>query len=162
MEGQLLQDRYLMKRSLGQNTLRNGQQTFLAIDEVANQPVAIKILRFGPGFEWEHLKLFQREAAILQSLDHAAIPQYLDSFELDMPDCQGFALVQTYIDAQSLEEHLRRGRAFSMTEVVEIASQLLHILTIFTATFHRSFIEILNPAMCCCAIARLTLQARFI
>ncbi|MEM9006646.1 MAG: serine/threonine-protein kinase [Cyanobacteria bacterium P01_F01_bin.86] len=129
MEGQLLQDRYRIKQSLGQNTHRISQQTFLAIDEVTNQPVAIKILRFGSDFEWEHLKLFEREAAILQALNHPAIPRYLDSFDLDAPDCRGFALVQTYIEAQSLEEHLQQGRAFATAEVVEIACQLLRILT---------------------------------
>ncbi len=128
MEGQLLQNRYRIQRPLGQNPLRSGQQTFLAIDETTNQPVAIKVLRLGPGFEWEHLKLFQREAAILQALDHVAIPKYLDSFELDTPDYRGFALVQTYIDAQSLEEQLRSGRAFSTAEAVEIATELLNIL----------------------------------
>ncbi|MEL6382227.1 MAG: serine/threonine-protein kinase [Cyanobacteria bacterium J06626_18] len=128
MEGQLLKDRYRVKQPLGQNALRSGQRTFLAIDTATDQPVAIKVLRFGPGFEWEHLKLFQREAAILQALHHPAIPNYLDSFEIDTPDCHGFVLVQTYINARSLEEHLRGGRAFTMAEVVEIASQLLKIL----------------------------------
>ena len=128
MEGQLLQNRYRIQRPLGQNPLRSGQQTFWAIDETTNQPVAIKVLRFGPGFEWEHLKLFQREAAILQALDHVAIPKYLNSFELDTPDYRGFALVQTYINAQSLEEHLRGGRAFSTAEAVEVARELLNIL----------------------------------
>ncbi len=128
MEGQLLKDRYRIQQALGHNTLRSSQRTFLALDVDTNQPVALKLLRFGPEFEWEHLRLFQREAAILEALNHPAIPQYLDSFEIDMPDCRGFALVQNYIDAQSLEEHLRQGRAFSMPEVVEIASQLLKIL----------------------------------
>lgn len=128
MEGQLLRNRYRIQRPLGQNTLRSGQRTFLAIDETTDQPVAIKVLKFGPGFEWEHLKLFQREAAILQALNHSAIPKYLNSFELDTPDYRGFALVQTYINARSLEEHLQRGRAFSTAEAVKIASELLTIL----------------------------------
>ena len=37
---------------------------------------------FGPDFSWEDLKLFEREAATLKSLDHPAIPIYLDYFEL--------------------------------------------------------------------------------
>ncbi|MEM9903863.1 MAG: serine/threonine-protein kinase [Cyanobacteria bacterium P01_D01_bin.44] len=128
MKGQIFQERYCIQRPLGQNTARRGQQTYLALDKATNQPAAVKILRFGPDFEWEHLKLFQREAAILQTLNHPAIPRYLDSFEINTPDYQGFALVQTYIDAPSLEDHLRRGRTFSIAEVVEIAKQLLAIL----------------------------------
>ncbi len=126
MKGQIFQERYCIQRPLGQNA--GGQKTYLAFDAITQRPVAIKMLRFGPGFEWEHLKLFQREAAILQTLAHPAIPRYIDSFDIDLPDYQGFALVQTYIDAPSLEEHLRRGRAFSIEEVIEIAGQLLEIL----------------------------------
>ncbi|MEO0867498.1 MAG: serine/threonine-protein kinase [Cyanobacteria bacterium J06642_11] len=128
MEGQIFQERYCIQQPLGQTTARSSQQTYLALDQQTQQPVVIKLLRFGPDFEWEHLKLFQREAAILESLNHPAIPQYLDSFEIDAAEYQGFALVQTYIDAFSLEEHLRQGRAFSRADILEIAEQLLTIL----------------------------------
>ena len=52
---------------------------------------------FGPDFSWEDLKLFEREAATLKSLDHPAVPGYLDYFELSPKDAsdigRGFALV---------------------------------------------------------------------
>ena len=55
MEGHLLHDRYRIQKSLGRTTLKSGQRTYLAIDETTNQPVVIKVLRFGAEFEWEQL-----------------------------------------------------------------------------------------------------------
>lgn len=65
--------------------------------------MVIKLVLFGPDFDWADLKLFEREAETLKSLEHLAIPKYLDSVEVDTPLGKGFALVQTYIEAQSLE-----------------------------------------------------------
>lgn len=96
MNGQVLGQRYQIEATLGKGL--GGQQTYRALDRTTGQPVVLKLLQFGPGFEWEQLKLFQREAQILETLDHPAIPKYLDSFELDGPDCNGFVLVQTYIE----------------------------------------------------------------
>ncbi len=127
MNGQVLAQRYQIEASLGKGL--GGQQTYRALDRSTSQPVVLKLLQFGPGFEWEQLKLFQREAQILETLDHPAIPKYLDSFEIDGPDCKGFVLVQTYIEAQSLEEQLTTGRAFSVAEVTQVAEQLLAILS---------------------------------
>ncbi|WP_346289992.1 serine/threonine-protein kinase [Sphaerothrix gracilis] len=124
MLGQIIGDRYQIQQSLG----RSGQQTFLALDLQARQPVVLKLLKFGGDLNWEQVRLFEREASILQQLSHEAIPRYLDSFELDLPQCRGFALVQTYLEAKSLEDHLQAGRSFSEAEVEQIAEQLLDIL----------------------------------
>ena len=126
MNGQVLGQRYQIEATLGQSL--GGQRTYRALDRSTGQQVVLKLLQFGPGFEWEQLKLFQREAQILETLDHPAIPKYLDSFEIDGPDWAGFVLVQTYIEAQSLEEQLTTGRAFSVAEVTQVAEQLLGIL----------------------------------
>lgn len=53
----------------------------------------------------------------------------MDSFKVDLADSKGFGLVQTYIPAKSLEEHLQEGRTFSETEVKQIAKALLEVLT---------------------------------
>lgn len=85
----------------------------MAHDLQTEELVVVKILKFGSDFEWESLKLFEREAQILKTLSHPAIPKYLDYFEVDLPDCKGFVLVQQYIEAQSLEAHLAAGETFS-------------------------------------------------
>lgn len=88
--GTRLGDRYLIKSLLGQ---QKGRRTFLAQDESTDTLVVIKLVLFGPDFTWEYLKLFEREAETLKSLDHPAIPQYLDAFDTETPSGKGFALV---------------------------------------------------------------------
>ncbi|MEG4010730.1 MULTISPECIES: serine/threonine protein kinase [unclassified Microcoleus] len=125
LSGEILADRYQCDRRLGKQA---GRQTLLARDLNTQQQVVVKLLSFSSDFNWEDLKLFQREVETLKSLSHPAIPQYLDSFEIDTPNRKGFALVQTYIEAKSLQEYLSDGRTFSESEVKQLATALLDIL----------------------------------
>jgi serine/threonine protein kinase len=95
MVEQVLEERYAIKQQLGKNA---GRRTLLAQDLQTQELVAIKLLSFGVDFQWDDLKLFQREAETLQSLSHPAIPAYLDHFEFQTPKTKGFALVQSYIE----------------------------------------------------------------
>jgi serine/threonine protein kinase len=122
MLNQVLGTRYEIQKQLGKNP---GRKTLLALDHQTQELVVVKLLTFGEDFEWQSLKLFEREAEVLKSLDHTAIPCYLDYFEVE----RGFALVQSYINAKSLEEHVRAGRTFDESEVKQIAKDLLEILT---------------------------------
>jgi len=122
----VLTDRYQIEELLSQKA---GRRTFLAKDLQSQVPVIIKLLRFGDGFEWDDLKLFEREAATLKNLDHPEIPKYLDYFEIDEIDTPGFALVQSYIEAPSLATLIARGRKFSEAEIFELADRLLDLLT---------------------------------
>ncbi|PSB52838.1 serine/threonine protein kinase [filamentous cyanobacterium Phorm 6] len=122
---EILADRYQCDRRLGKQA---GRQTLLARDLKTQQQVVVKLLSFSSDFNWEDLKLFEREVETLKSLSHPAIPQYLDSFEIDTPNRKGFALVQTYIEAKSLQEYLSDGRSFSESEVKQLATALLDIL----------------------------------
>jgi serine/threonine protein kinase len=123
--GQVLCDRYQIDKQLGKKT---GRRTFLAIDLQTKLPVVIKLLVFNNEFIWDDLKLFEREAETLKHLDLPAIPRYLDYFEFDLPNLKGFALVQTYIDARSLEEVVSSGRRFTESELQEFAVAMLDIL----------------------------------
>jgi serine/threonine protein kinase len=122
----VLVDRYQIREQLSRKA---GRQTFLAQDLHSQDLVIIKILRFDADFHWDDLKLFEREATTLQHLDHPAIPKYLDYFEVEESNARGFALVQTYIEAPSLESVVKAGRKFSEAEVIELADQMLSILT---------------------------------
>ncbi len=126
MVSQILGDRYEVQQQLSKKA---GRQTLLVRDLETQKLAVIKLLTFDSDFEWDDLKLFEREAAILKTLSHPAIPQYLDYLELDGKNGKGFAIVQTYIEAKSLEQHLKAGRSFSETEIKEIAKALLEILT---------------------------------
>ncbi|MEG4405308.1 serine/threonine-protein kinase [Microcoleus sp. MON2_D5] len=122
---EILADRYQCDRRLGKQA---GRQTLLARDLKTQQQVVVKLLSFSSDFNWEDLKLFEREVETLKSLSHVAIPRYLDSFEIDTPNRKGFALVQSYIEAKSLQEYLSDGRTFSESEVKQLATALLDIL----------------------------------
>jgi eukaryotic-like serine/threonine-protein kinase len=106
--GEILHDRYQIQRQLGKNA---GRRTLLAHDLQTQELVVVKLLSFDNDFEWDDLKLFQREAETLKALSHPAIPQYLDYFELELTYGKGFAFVQNYVEGRSLEEHqdLRKG-----------------------------------------------------
>jgi len=119
-------DRYQSQRKLSN---KPGRQTILAKDLLTQELVVVKILWFHDLFEWTDLKLFEREAKTIRHLDHPAIPQYLDYFEIEQDGIHGFALVQTYIDAPSLATTIEQGRSFSEEEVIELAAKLLEILT---------------------------------
>ncbi|WOD36996.1 serine/threonine-protein kinase [Nodosilinea sp. E11] len=122
---QILQDRYQIRAMLGR---KPGRQTFLAHDLQNQLPVVIKLLLFSPDFTWEDLKLFEREAETLKALDHPSIPQNLDFFEVEIEFGKGFALVQSYIEARSLQQWVQDGCRFSEAELTAIAKDLLDIL----------------------------------
>ena len=126
MINQILNERYQIIQELGRQT---GRRTFLAEDLKTQQKVVIKILFLGQDFDWQDLKLFEREAETLKTLNHAHIPRYLDYFELEDDENNGFGLVQTYVEGKTLEEHLKAGRTFNESEVKELAKSLLEILT---------------------------------
>ncbi|MEG4065733.1 serine/threonine-protein kinase [Microcoleus sp. Pol11C2] len=125
MTAKILAERYEVQRQLGKQT---GRQTLLASDSQTQELVVIKQLFLGSDFEWQDLKLFEREAETLKALSHSAIPRYLDYLEIDEPHSKSFALVQTYVEGKTLQEHLRSGRTFSESEVKELAKSLLAIL----------------------------------
>ncbi|MBN4003954.1 serine/threonine-protein kinase [Nostoc sp. LPT] len=125
MIGQILGERYEAQQLLGKKA---GRRTLLAHDLETQELVVIKLLSFGSDFEWDSLKLFEREAQTLKSLSHPFIPSYLDYLEVNLPTIKGFALVQSYIPAQTLEQCLQTGRSFTEAEIKEIAKAVLEIL----------------------------------
>ncbi|MFN6485450.1 MULTISPECIES: serine/threonine-protein kinase [unclassified Nostoc] len=125
MIGEILGERYEIQQLLGKKA---GRRTLLARDLQTQELVVIKLLSFSSDFEWDSLKLFEREAETLKNLAHPSIPGYLNYFEVNLPTIKGFALVQTYIPAQTLEQYLQSGRTFTETEIKEIAKALLKIL----------------------------------
>jgi serine/threonine protein kinase len=122
---QVWNDRYQIKRLLARKT---GRRTYLALDLHNNVEVVVKLLIFGVDFVWDDLKLFEREATVLQTLYHHAIPKYVNFFDVETELGKGFALVQTYIPAKSLQDWLRSGRTFSEADLEELAKQILGIL----------------------------------
>lgn len=125
MKSEILGSRYSIQEQLGK---KPGRYTYLALDQETQNLVVVKLLKLDSDFEWDSLKLFEREAQILKNLTHPLIPQYLDYFEINSLDTKGFALVQSYIDAKSLEEQVSNGRTFHEAQLKEIAEKILNIL----------------------------------
>lgn len=123
---QVLNQRYHLRSKLSQMP---GSRTFLATDLSNDTSVVVKLLLFDAEFTWESLKLFEREAAALKDLNHPAVPEYLDFADVEVGDRKGFLLVQTYIEAPSLQDWLKQGRRFSEAELKQITKTMLEILT---------------------------------
>jgi serine/threonine protein kinase len=129
--GQILQERYQLQHRLGRTIA--SRQTWLAKD-LSVQPhelVIVKLLVFTPQFQWEDLKLFEREAQVLQNLNHSQIPHYRDYFVVEQQagsQLLWWGLVQDYIPGKTLQELLEAGKRFSGQEIRTIAKQILQIL----------------------------------
>lgn len=127
--GKILQERYQLQQRLGRTAA--GHQTWLAVDLESQEQVTLKMLAFSPEMQWEELKLFEREAQVLQALNHPRIPCYRDYFSLEREAGAGlpwFGLVQDYIPGFSLQELLENGQGFSEKKVRKIATEVLGIL----------------------------------
>ncbi len=128
-EQQILNSKYQLQEQLGRTAA--GHQTWLAKDLTSNESVAIKLLAFNPQMRWEELKLFEREAQTLKTLNHPCIPKYYDYFDLDKEVGQGvpwFALVQQYIPGLSLQEALEQNQRFTEDQLRNFAEETLDIL----------------------------------
>jgi serine/threonine protein kinase len=125
----ILQSKYQLQKQLGHTSA--GHQTWLAKDLKNNEKVTIKLLAFSSQIHSKELKLFQREAHILQTLQHPLIPKYRDYFALDRQlnnDVIWFALVQDYIPGFSLQELLNQNLLFDEEQIRRIAKEILEIL----------------------------------
>lgn len=102
--------------------------TYEAEDLINYKRVAIKAISLRNITEWKVLELFEREAKVLADLNHPAIPQYLDYFQVDTPNDRRFYLVQELVDGYSLTDLVQKGWHSDENQVKQIAIQLLEIL----------------------------------
>lgn len=126
MAGQILGDRYKVEKQLGR---KSGRWTLLATDITDDSPAILKLLSVDDDLHPDMLKLFDREISILKTINHPALPQYLDYFEIDLPkEMKALVLVQSYIEGISIDKYIRKGRVFSEKEARNIAKAILKIL----------------------------------
>ncbi|MBE9118798.1 serine/threonine protein kinase [Lusitaniella coriacea LEGE 07157] len=126
--GDVLRDRYQLKQQLSENPVHSTWLAeYLTAPDISQKPVIIKLLAFGGQVHWDHLKLFEREAQVLQNLNHPRIPQYRDYFSID-DRALWFGLVEDYIPGLSLKESLARNKTLKEQEVRQIAIDILEIL----------------------------------
>lgn len=125
-EGTLLHGKYKVEAMIGRGG--NGT-TYRCRDEDTDLLVAVKALTLRSLKEWKQLELFQREAQILENLDHPCIPKYIDTFEEDTPTDRAFFIVQEIVSGKSLQDMIAGGWRADETEIIRIALELLDTLT---------------------------------
>jgi serine/threonine protein kinase len=115
----LLQNRYLIVRLLGQGGMG---AVYQATDQRLGNTIALKQTFFTDEMM---LKAFEREARLLASLRHPALPKVSDHFT----ESNGQFLVMEYIAGNDLMTMLeKRGGPFDADQVVEWGEQLLGAL----------------------------------
>ena len=117
--GIILQNRYRIEKQIGQGGMG---KVYVATDERFRSTVAIK----ETVFEDVNLrKAFEREARLLNSLKHSALPRVSDHFD----EKDGQFLVMEYIAGEDLAEMMEQGGTeFSLEEVLKWANQLCDAL----------------------------------
>jgi serine/threonine protein kinase len=122
----MLDGRYRISKMLGQGGMG---RVYLANDtRLANRPVACKEMIIGDGIhEQKAVDDFNREARVLASLSHPAIPQVIDYFG----ERGRHYLVMEFVAGGDLQGHLDKlgvGGRFPEAKVVRWARQILDVL----------------------------------
>lgn len=117
--GKILQNRYRIEKQIGQGGMGT---VFVAVDERFGSTVAIK----ETFFEEEKLsKAFEREARLLNSLKHPALPKVSDYFAEE----NGQFIVMEFITGEDLSETLEKSdKPFAVEDVLNWAEQLCDAL----------------------------------
>lgn len=121
----LIRKRYLVQCVLGQGGFG---RTYLAFDQQRfNKPCVLK--EFFPSSKQKHIvakskELFEREARVLNSLEHRQIPKFFGWFKED----NRLFLVQDYVDGQTYGALLQQGKKFAEKEIVKFFQDLLPVL----------------------------------
>lgn len=105
---------------------RGGQgETFRAFDRKTERDVAVKVLTLA-GREWKDFELFERECAVLQTLDHPGVPEYYEHFG-DEEQGRWF-LVMELIEGRPLSEDLAKQRRRTEAQLLALLEGMLEIL----------------------------------
>ncbi len=124
-QGDVIASRYQVVGMLGQGGIGT---TYAAMDQETGSPVALKALSLRQMKDFKVLELFEREARILQQIQHPAIPCYLNYFEVDHPQERYFYIAQQLAEGQSLAAWVEQGWQPDEAIVRDVAEQVLEIL----------------------------------
>lgn len=116
--GTLLQDRYLIEKQIGAGGMG---AVYLAIDRRFDSFVAIKETFYNDA---ELGAAFEREARLLNGLNHSSLPHVSDFFI----ENNIYFLVMQFIEGEDLSEILKREGAFAFEKVQNWTDRLLDAL----------------------------------
>ncbi|MBN2393578.1 MAG: protein kinase [Anaerolineae bacterium] len=125
VQGQVLQDRYIVTAPLGQGGMA---AVYKATDRRLNVTVAIKEMIPLEGLDAHTLdqfrKQFEQEAMVLARLNHPHLVRVTDFFEAGT----NAYLVMDFVEGEDLAQRIRRGGALAEAQVLEWAGELLDAL----------------------------------
>lgn len=116
-KGQKINDRYEIIKTIGEGGMAN---VYLANDEILERKVAIKVLRGDLSNDEKFIRRFKREALSVSNLSHPNIVEVYDVGEED----GNYYIVMEYIEGKTLKQLLQKRGALTLTEVIDIMSQL--------------------------------------
>ncbi|MCC6559554.1 MAG: serine/threonine protein kinase [Polyangiaceae bacterium] len=113
--------RYVVTRSLGEGSQGD---TLEAVDKQAGRLVAIKRFQVRGAKRWKDVELAEREARVLESLSHPALPAHVEHFE----EGGALYLVMEKIEGESLASLRKRGAMLGRGDVVRFLREAATIL----------------------------------
>lgn len=119
-----LLERWLLLEEVGAGAFGT---TWRARDTRDGTIVAIKEMLIRRASALKNFELFEREARILESLEHPGIPRYLHDFVRDAGRHSAFHLVQEFVEGTTLAARYA-GRPIRVDEALRIGDRLLDIL----------------------------------
>lgn len=123
--GTTLRYRYRIDQIVGKTT---AGVTYKATDVKEERMVIVKQLTFSRLKDWKTFDLFERQATILQRLDHPRIPKYYDYFWDETETEMFFFLVQADVPGKTLSQMVAEGWRGSEEEILDLFLQLVDIL----------------------------------
>lgn len=118
----------LPERFSGVRPLGEGEQavTVAARDERSGRDVVIKVLDLSHVRDWKAFERFEREHAVLESLEHPSVPVVLERVRDEERGLH--LLVMERIPGRSLAEDLAAGRRRTEAQLLELLERLLDVL----------------------------------
>ena len=116
-KGQKINDRYEIIKTIGEGGMAN---VYLADDKILERKVAIKVLRGDLSSDEKFIRRFKREALSVSNLSHPNIVEVYDVGEED----GNYYIVMEYIEGKTLKQLLQKRGALTLTEVIDIMTQL--------------------------------------
>ena len=115
--GQKINERYEIIKTIGEGGMAN---VYLANDTILERKVAIKVLRGDLSNDEKFIRRFKREALSVSNLSHPNIVEVYDVGEEE----GNYYIVMEYIEGKTLKQLLQKRGALTLTEVIDIMSQL--------------------------------------
>lgn len=120
--GSVIDGKYKILSEIGHGGMSN---VYLAINEKANKPWAVKEVRKSPGRDFHLLQQsLIMETDLLKKLNHPNLPSIIDVIDSD----ENFLIVMDYIEGNTLERLLAEEGAQPQEKVVHWALQLCDVL----------------------------------